>query len=318
MRTQQPPPPSRLKPVLGGILVGLLGILVVGHLVGGWYVSGLIREQLFAPRSADGAPFADPPDAGDGGAPDLERVTYPSPLGDMAAWYLPGTRSQWILHVHGEGASLSEVLPLMEDLDGIGFPQLAITYRNDPGEPADPSGMLGWGLTEWADLRAAIDYAVSRGASGVVVVGHSGGAAITLATLYRDDTDVLGAILVSPVIDLSTAVDAWADRTDLALGLPIPPTLLAMGKLFTELRLDLDWTDVDFAGDAERLQVPVLVLHGTADATAPIETSRALVERRPQLVTLVEVEGAGHGEAPIVGGEASRRAVLGFLIEVAR
>lgn len=285
----------------------MLGVLVVGHLLGGWYLSGRIRDEVFEPASGASVPAV----------PDAERVTYPSPLGDMDAWYVDGSRSQWIVHVHGNGASPGQALEAL-DLRDVGFPQLAIAYRNDPGEPADPSGLLRYGRTEWEDLRAAIDFALAEGASGVVLVGHAEGAAVVLATLTRDDTGVLGAVLDSPYVDLSSAVDAWAARTDLALGIPIPPSLLAMGKLFTELRLDLDWSDFDALRDADRLQVPLLVFHGTDDAVAPIEESRALVERRPQLVTLVEVEGVGHEESRDVDPDGYRRAVLGFLIGLTR
>ncbi|MDP8958583.1 MAG: alpha/beta hydrolase, partial [Actinomycetota bacterium] len=42
---------------------------------------------------------------------------------------------------------------------------------------------------------------------------------------------------------------------------------------------------------------PILLFHGEEDETVPIETSRALEAARPQLVTYVQVEGAGHIEA---------------------
>ncbi len=231
----------------------------------------------------------------------------------MDAWYLDGRRDEWIVHVHGEGTSPQETLRLMAGVERLGFPQLSITHRNDPGQPSDPGGIAAYGLTEWEDLRAAVDHALAEGASEVFLVGHSGGAAVVVEMLVRDDSGVTAAVLDSPNLDLSRAVDAGAGPADLGFGIPIPPTLLAMGKLFTELRLDVDWGDFDRLRDADRIRVPLLVFHGTADRTVPVGVSRELVARRPQLVTLVEVPGAGHREAWNADPDAYEQAVARFL-----
>jgi pimeloyl-ACP methyl ester carboxylesterase len=48
-------------------------------------------------------------------------------------------------------------------------------------------------------------------------------------------------------------------------------------------------TDVD----ASALRLPVLIVHGTADAILPAEVSRALAQRIAD-VEIPELEGAGH------------------------
>jgi pimeloyl-ACP methyl ester carboxylesterase len=51
----------------------------------------------------------------------------------------------------------------------------------------------------------------------------------------------------------------------------------------------------DFRADIEKIDVPTLILHGTADRILPIDaTGRRFAEALPQ-ATYVEVEGAPHG-----------------------
>lgn len=45
--------------------------------------------------------------------------------------------------------------------------------------------------------------------------------------------------------------------------------------------------------DPRQIEIPTLILHGTADAIVPIEGSRQLAELLPD-AELVEFEGSGH------------------------
>jgi fermentation-respiration switch protein FrsA (DUF1100 family) len=58
---------------------------------------------------------------------------------------------------------------------------------------------------------------------------------------------------------------------------------------------------------------PLLLLHGTADSVIPVEHTHRLFEAAGEPKELWVVDGAGHGEAVLGGGEAYRERVLGFL-----
>lgn len=209
--------------------------------------------------SIDASVFPDPAAAG----LEVEEVTYPSPLGPMAAWLTAGSRSTFVVQVHGRGASRTEALRLMRALDSQGYPQLVVTYRNDPGQPSDPSGLYQFGRTEWEDLEAAVDYVMGLGARRVVVVGYSMGGAIAVSYLYRQGRGpVVAGVLDSPALSLSDAVDFAASRRKV-LGLPLPPSLTGTAKLIAGLRLGVDWEAIDYVERADLLAVPVLVIHGT-------------------------------------------------------
>ena len=59
--------------------------------------------------------------------------------------------------------------------------------------------------------------------------------------------------------------------------------------------------------------IPILIIHGTGDHYVPVDMSRRIRDAHPDLVTLVEVEGAPHGLSCLKDGETYRAAVDAFM-----
>jgi hypothetical protein len=300
----------KLRITFWGVFWTLAGLTLIFHVVGGWYFSGQLIEDGF---EIQGDPIVVP-----SGSFRLEEVAYASPLGTMDAWYLPAGGTTWVIHVHGKGTTPAEAEPLFAPLQEAGYPQLAITYRNDDGQPVDPSGYYQYGATEWEDVAGAVAYALDNGAEHVVLNGYSTGGAHVLSFMYRQSLDtVSGALLDSPNIDLSETVDYGASQRELPL-LPfsVPPTLSAVAQFFTSLRIGVNWKSLDYVERSdESLRQPVLIHHGTADLTVPISESVELSEAQPDLVQLIRVEGADHVGSYDVDPQKYISEVLGFLQE---
>ncbi len=113
-------------------------------------------------------------------------VTVSTPLGGMPAWQIAGRRSTWVILIHGLGGSRADTLPVMPALHALGFPMLAISYRNDVGAPPSPDHQSHLGATEWHDVSAAVRYATGHGAHGVVLFGYSLGGTMALVTAADD------------------------------------------------------------------------------------------------------------------------------------
>jgi hypothetical protein len=293
---------------LWGTFWTLIAVAVVFHLAGGWYFSGELIEDGFAP--------APEPVALVQGDFQLEEVSYTSSLGPMDAWHLPADGTTWVIHVHGLGATPGEAEPLFAPLQEAGYPQLAITYRNDEGQAADPSGYYQYGATEWEDVSGAVDLAVSSGAEMVVLSGFSTGAAHVMSFLSREPREVVtGVLFDSPNVDFGETVDYAARQRELpVIPLNVPPTLSATAKFMTSLRLGINWKVLDYVADAdETIRQPVLIHHGTEDLRVPIETSVELARVNPDLIQLIQVEGAGHVESYDVDPQGYVDSVLGFL-----
>jgi pimeloyl-ACP methyl ester carboxylesterase len=246
----------------------------------------------------------------------FENVTYGGALGSYPAWYIPGDRTTWAIVVHGNGMTRRDGLRIVPVLVRAGLPTLVITFRNDPGAPEDPSGMLRYGATEWRDLQSAVRYALDKGAHSIVLVGYSMGGAIVTSFLERSHLapKVSAVVLDSPVLDLRRTVEYQAsDATLPLLGLPVPGSLTATALWISSHRFDLDWGSLDYLHEAGRLRAPILVLHGAEDDDVPIATSEELAKRRPDLVTLVRVPRAGHMESWNVNPATYERTVYDFV-----
>jgi alpha-beta hydrolase superfamily lysophospholipase len=293
-----------------GVFWALVAVLFVAHVGGGWMYSNRIIDDAFTPN-----PGAVEVPEGDY---ELVDVTYDSPLGRMDAWYLPAPGTTWVIHIHGLNATPAEPEVLFGPLQEAGHPQLAIAYRNDENQPADPTGYHQYGVTEWEDVYEAVEFARENGARDVVLAGYSTGASHALSYVFRHNFDYIsGVITDSANIDLGSTIDFRASQEELpVVPLSVPPTVSWVAKFFTSLRIDVNWKSLDYVEKAERsLQVPVLAIHGTADDSIPVDQSIALDEANPDLVQVVEVDGAGHVESFEADVEGYLAAVLTFLSE---
>ena len=225
-----------------------------------------------------------------------QTVEYQSELGPMEAWQVEGDGSTWTIMVHGKGAGIDEGMRMLSSLSAANLPTLMISYRNDPNQPADPSGFYQYGQTEWRDLQAAVEYARSQGAEDLVLVGFSTGAAIILSYLEQvpEAPSVKGLIFDSPNIDFGATVDYNASQRTLpGIGTKLPQSLTSVAKLLATWRFGVDWEAINYINENLR-PIPTLVFHGTGDLTVPIETSLRLAAARPETTRLVEVAGAQH------------------------
>jgi pimeloyl-ACP methyl ester carboxylesterase len=231
-----------------------------------------------------------------------------------------GRRDIWVILVHGYNAARSETLRALATTARLGYPSLAVSYRNDPGAPRSPDGLRRWGATEWRDLEAATRYALDHGASGVVLAGFSMGAAVVTSFLLESPlaSRVRGVVLDSPALDLGEVIDLGAaDRELPVLGTPLPAALTVAAKGIAGVRYDLDWGQLDYLDRAGRLATPMLVFHQTGDPTVPVAISEALASARPDLVTFERFAGDGHVQSWNSDRPRYERALRAFLERVA-
>jgi pimeloyl-ACP methyl ester carboxylesterase len=230
----------------------------------------------------------------------VRDVVVNGPLGPLPAWYFPGRGSTFVIGVHGQNGTRTDLLRVVSIVHRMGFPALAVTYRNDLGTAADPSGYLQYGRTEWRDLEAAVRWALDHGASHIVLAGQSMGGAIVAAFLEHSPlaSKVTRVLLDAPMLDLRTVVGYGASQRSLpVIGRGIPGPLVWAAEQIAAARFDLNWHALDYLASTNWVKVPTLVTHGTADTEVPISLSIKLQALKPSLVTLAQFPGAGHLES---------------------
>ena len=285
-------------------LDGLVATRAYTPLEGSLAAGQMVRLDKFAfpgdPMSAHGTAFDD--------------VRFEAPLGDLAAWQVDGTADTWAVFVHGKASDQGEALRMLPVVTRAGLPSLVITYRNDEGAAQDPSAYYQYGVTEWADLDAAVRHALAQGAEDVVLIGYSMGGAIVMSFLLESPLAdrVAGIILDAPMLDFGATIDLAAEDR----GLPVFLTWVA--KRVTGVRFGIDWEALDYLDEAGELSAPILLFHGSADETVPVSISETLAAERPGLVTYEGFEGAPHVGAWNVDPERYETAVAEFLQRVAR
>jgi pimeloyl-ACP methyl ester carboxylesterase len=236
-------------------------------------------------------------------------VNVPTPLGGMPAWQISGRRSTWVILVHGLGGSRADTLAAIPALHVLGFPILAISYRNDVGAPASPDHQSHLGATEWHDVDAAVRYATGHGATGVVLYGYSLGAAMAMVTAedspVRDQ--VRGLVLDSPILDWQATLTYQGHRH----GVPTP--LISLAEMLLARRTGLNFAQFNQLQLETSLHVPILLIQGTADTIVPPGLADAFARGRPRLVTYLRVAGADHVSAIDTDPGTYRAALTRFL-----
>ncbi|MBP1325336.1 pimeloyl-ACP methyl ester carboxylesterase [Leucobacter exalbidus] len=255
---------------------------------------------------------------------DVHEIELPLTGGVAPAWVLrpakrarPGRGGRWAIHVHGRGALPAETLRGVAPLARAGITNLVMSYRNDPGAPAGDDGRYGFGVTEAADVDAAIQYALEQGASRVTLVGWSMGATACLVAAtrgaHRDMID--GLMLESPAIDWPRLLEHQARLHRAPGGLAkLGIALLERGVVAADTAGDgIDFTAVTPAAFARELQVPTLIHASTGDTFVPAAGAEELAKLCPNLVHLRLVDQGEHVKLWNVDAESWERVTEEFV-----
>ena len=270
-----------------------------------------------ARADVDAYGYPDDPAAA-GFAFEVTHVEVEGPLGRYPAWRADGgsggldggSDRLWAIFVHGRAARRSECFRLLPTLVDLGISTLCASYRNDAGAPQDPDGLYRQGAEEWRDIAAALEYARAEGAEQIVLAGASMGGQISASLLrFERPDDVAAVVWDAPALDWGPAIrQAVVNRG-------VPTWLVPLGMAASELRAGIDYDALNHVSSADEFDVPILLFHGAADQTVPVEVSDRFAAARPDLVTYRRTAGADHVQSWNADPRAYADAVASFLTE---
>ncbi len=218
---------------------------------------------------------------------------------DFPAWIVRSPLAQtnserWAIHIHGLGGARNQALRGLSVFARNGFHSLVPTYDVS----LDLRGrrkQSTLGLREWRAIAEAQDYVVREGATQIVYVGWSFGALLALRVRQEKLSHLVkGLVLVSPALDWHKIVPQAMGRA----GLPGFIVRVVMARFNGVIPR---WGDPKSAWEGENhcvsgaAPVPVLITHGTADATVPLGHARESIQGFKGPVQFVDFPGAQHG-----------------------
>jgi pimeloyl-ACP methyl ester carboxylesterase len=303
--------------------IALIVLVAAYVVIGSWIASSLVGQLMddvqAEVNAGSGEETTDPFDIAFRGDPvqalgyEYETVMVPTELGDAPAWFVPGEGTTWVIYVHGIGGVRENGYRHLSVLQPLQIPTLLITYRNDEGAPADPSGMYGFGLTEWRDLEASVDYALANGAERVILDGESMGGAIVGEFLRRSDrVDRVAAVIFdSPALDLRLVARHLMRENNV----PMPISISFLGLWFADLRYDIPISTARTIDTVVGFDGPLFVAHGSGDGLVPIAITDEVVTRRHGATTYLRTE-SGHIVSWRDHPDQYRAWLHGFLVTV--
>jgi fermentation-respiration switch protein FrsA (DUF1100 family) len=292
--------PEERRPRIGAGSLSAHAVRVLGILLALWVgASWTVERQTFHPRRWS-----------DGPAPSAfgwayRDVSFHDSAGlVLRGWWIPGSRGQTVVMVHGWTSSRQEPMSRAAYLHAAGYNLLVFDLR---GHGSSDGGYTTLGWAEPDDVYAAVRFARTQDSGPIALIGYSMGAAAVVEA-------AAGAGVKAVVEDsgFATAVDEvrWTfTRVSRLPASPFADPLLALSAA----DLGVDLARIRPIDAAARLTVPLLAIVGTADTLVPPSQGYALYDAARGPKELLVVPGAGH-----VGGysrdpQRYGQAVLDFL-----
>jgi fermentation-respiration switch protein FrsA (DUF1100 family) len=192
------------------------------------------------------------------------------------------TATHTILYSHGNGEDLGQNRPFMVQLQSWGLSVLAYDYP-------------GYGHSEGKPTEAGAYQAIDAAYQYLIIDQQ-----LDPKTIILHGRSVGGG----PAVDL-------AIRRPVG-GLILESTFVSTFRVVTRIRL-LPFDKFANLAKIPQLQVPVLVIHGTADATVPFWHGEALFAAIPTPKRSFWVAGAGHNDLIWVAGDAYFETIQDFI-----
>ncbi len=252
------------------------------------------RQAIFDPRNGSQRWFSEP-------LPGTEEYQVKLTNGQhLNFWYVPQANAKdapTVLYLHGARWNLNGSVFRMSRWADLGFNVLAVDYRGF-GKSTE---LLPSEETAYEDARVALEELKRREPDPArrFIYGHSLGGALAIhlaaGPLNKPDNQIGGVIIESTFTSIPAMVRAtkygWVPGIGLAVTQPF-----------------------DSATKIAKVEVPLLIIHGTADGIVPHAMADELYEAASSKVKkIIKIEGGTHSGASRIGGTTYREAVLDFV-----
>ena len=205
----------------------------------------------------------------------------------LHGWWIEGPGERVLIWYHGNAGNIGDRLHNARwFVDRLGVDVVLVDYRgygSSRGTP-DEEGIYLDGLAIYDAVAAR-----SVRAEDIVLFGRSLGGAVAIETALRRPAGFLALESVFRSVRALAREHYW-----------FVPTAVIRTRMDNESKIG-------------RVEVPTLVLHGDRDNIVPLAHGRRLFELAARPTRLHVIEGAGHNDTYLVGGEPYAQAWEAFL-----
>ena len=248
----------------------------------------------------------------------FEELELEGEAGELHAWWIDQEGNtdahRAVLALHGRRrADRTETLRIIPTLVDSGWSVMSLAYRNHDRSDPSPDGLFHYGASEAADALVAAEELARRGVDEVVLYGFSMGGAVALEAARdwpAEGPGLVGIVLDSPLLDPRTVIGKGAKDA----GLPLPDLITDLSLAVARLRTGVDWRSLDQRLTANEIDVPVLLIAGTADDTIPIDLVDEFAKGIEAPLEYLRLEGVEHVEGWNRARARYEEAVRNFLL----
>jgi fermentation-respiration switch protein FrsA (DUF1100 family) len=204
------------------------------------------RRLLYVPDRSPPSPIA-------AGLPEMTEARLVAADGvTLSAWWRPPPADRGVLvYLHGNAGNLASLTGKLRPYLDWGLGVLAIDWRGYGKSEGSPTEE---GL--YADGRAALDFLAALGIGPERVALHGESLGSGVATLLALERPVAALILEAPYTSVAEAAQRHYPY--------LPARWLVKDRFDSLARID-------------RIKAPILIVHGEADDTIPVEHGRRLL-----------------------------------------
>ena len=219
-----------------------------------------------------------------------EAVSIPTVAGKrLAGWLLPVTEGDSSLIIlHGWGGNAELMLPMALPFHRAGINVLLFDARNHGESDGDTFSSL-------PRFAEDLDHAITwlrrqhpQRCRHLALLGHSVGAGAALLCASR-----------TPDLDAVISISAFAHPEGMMRRylqrLHLPGPLLNLVLRYVQWVIGHRFNDIAPLHTVCQIQCPILLVHGTADTTVPVEDARVIAQGCPgATLQLIEIPQAAH------------------------
>lgn len=206
----------------------------------------------------------------------------------ISAVYLPNPDAPYtILYSHGNAEDIGQLLPMLEDVKGMGFSVFAYDYRGygtSSGTSSEENA--------YQDEDAAYSYLVNNldvPANQIIALGRSLGGAVAIDLAHRKQ---LGGLIIE-----SSFITAYRVLTNISL---------------------FPFDKFNSISKIKEVRCPILVIHGKRDEVIPFWHGERLFQAANEPKLSFWVEGAGHNNLFEVAGNRYEQVLREFVTLIER